>query len=568
MQKIYTIDELKNLQLTSTIEFFNLPSKISKQSYQKHFNEKYNDFFIKDLSLSQMRRYYNDKVFAFYIDNLELIKTDNNIFFNYIDTLDTNTKKSLTRNTIKSTYNEVYDSYIKIIEEKQNKDIKFQNNEKFYMDGIIKGSTFNNKNQIEEKIIHYLGSDAILDYSDGCKLSYIIKKYFYKEKINYRCSTCFKPIDAHNKEFKECINCYKTNKQSRENEKRANYILSNIPEHLTFIDGNFNSSNFYDEQYKIYCRKCKKEYYYEFKSGKRIFKCPSCDAKQKINHRINNIFNNIFRINSKKFIKPMEIDLINHSHKFGIEYNGIMFHSHGISEHTRFNNPVVDSKYHLRKTELVEEKEYQLFHIFENEWLNIKKQKIWISMINNKLNVSTKIYARKCVIKEVNTKDEKEFLENNHLQGNCSSLIKIGLYYDDELMSLMTFRKHKKYQWEIARFANKVDHTVIGAASKLLKYFELNYKPISLLSYANRRWSKGNLYEKLGFTFINNTEPNYFYFNQKEKILYSRQKFQKHKLKNILPIFNANKSELINMYNNGYRIIYDCGSKKYIKHYK
>ena len=240
-----------------------------------------------------------------------------------------------------------------------------------------------------------------------------------------------------------------------------------------------------------------------------------------------------------------------------IEYNGIMFHSHGISEHSRFNNPITAPKYHLNKTELVEEKGYQLFHIFENEWLNVKKQKIWISIINNKLGDSQKIYARKCVIKEVNNIEEKDFLDNNHLQGNCSSSIKIGLYFNYELVSLMTFRKHKKYQWEIARFANKINYSITGAASKLLKYFELNYNPSSLLSYANRRWSKGNLYEKLGFEYYGNTQPNYFYFKPVEKILYSREKFQKHKLKNVLSLYDESKSELINMFNDGYILLYN-----------
>lgn len=569
MYKTYTLTDLKNLKEDiSTIEFFNLPTKISKQIYEKHFKEKYDEFFIKDLSLNDMRKYYNNKVFAFYINNYEEIKDNNDIFFNYINTLDTNTKKSLTRLTIKSTYNEVYDNYIKILDERQNKDIKFENNEKFYMDGIIKGSTFNNKSEIEKLIINYIGVNAINDYNDGCKLSYIIKKYYYNEKIKYRCCTCNKPIEAYNKDFKECLECHLVNKQKRESEKREKYILDNIPDHISFIHGDFYTSNFYDEKYKIFCRKCKKEYNYEFKSGKRIFKCPSCDTKQKINHSINNIFNNIFRVNSKKFIKPNEIDLINHDNKLCIEYNGMMFHSHGISKYSRFNNPVIDSKYHLRKTELVEEKEYQLFHIFEHEWLNIKKQKIWISMINNKLGKSDKVYARKCNIKEVSAIEEKEFLQNNHLQGNCKSTIKIGLYYDGELVSLMTFRNHKKYQWEIVRFANKLNTAVVGSASKLLKYFEKTYKPDSLLSFANRRWSKGKLYEKLGFTFYGNTSPNYFYFKPRENILYSREKFQKHKLNHVLEKYDKNLTELMNMYNNGYRIIYDCGSGKYIKYFK
>lgn len=565
--RIYSLNELKNISNDlTTIEFFNLPSKLSKANYEKHFKLKYDEFFIKDLSISQMRRYYNDEVYKFYIDNFDEIEKDNNIFFNYINSLSTNIKKSLTRNTIKSTYPIVYDNFIEMLENK--KEIKFENNEKYYMDGIIKGSTFKNKDIIEKKIVNYLGGDAINDYADGCKVSYIIKKYFYKENIKYRCSTCNKPTDSHIERFKECLDCYLKLKQDRENEKRKNYILQNIPNHITFIEGNFYTTNFYEEQYKIYCDNCKKEYNYEFKSYKRVFRCPKCDSNQKINHSINSIFDNIFRVNSKKFIKPKEIDLINHEHKICIEYNGIMFHSHGISEHSKFNNPDIDKTYHLLKTEEVENKGYQLFHIFENEWINARKNKIWISMINNKLGKSEKIYARKCILKTVSTTEEKDFLENNHLQGNCASAVKLGLFYNDELVSIMTFRRHKKYQWEIARFANKINTTVVGSASKLLKYFEKNYNPDMLLSYANRRWSQGKLYERLGFLFDGNTKPNYFYFNANEKILYPREKFQKHKLKNILEKYDENLSELINMYNNNYRIIFDCGSKRYVKFYE
>ena len=101
-----------------------------------------------------MRRYYNDNIFRFYIDNIEDIEDNNEIFFDFMQTLDVNTKKSLTRNTIKTTYNLVYDNYILFLEQKYNKDIKFESNEKFYMDGIIKGSSFNNKTEIEQNIYH------------------------------------------------------------------------------------------------------------------------------------------------------------------------------------------------------------------------------------------------------------------------------------------------------------------------------------------------------------------------------------------------------------------------------
>lgn len=225
-------------------------------------------------------------------------------------------------------------------------------------------------------------------------------------------------------------------------------------------------------------------------------------------------------------------------------------------------------KIHLDKTILCEDKGYQLLRIFSNEWT--EKRNIWKSVISNKIGFSEKIYARNCEIKEISTNEEKTFLIENHLQGYVQSQIKIGLFYKGELVSVMTFLKsrfNKKIDYELLRFSNKVFLTVVGGASKLLKYFEKEYKPKSLISYANRRWSNGSLYGVLGFKFLHNTEPNYFYFKEKENILYSRIKFQKHKLKNILPIYDEKLTETENMYDNGYRKIYDCGNKVYLKLY-
>jgi hypothetical protein len=147
----------------------------------------------------------------------------------------------------------------------------------------------------------------------------------------------------------------------------------------------------------------------------------------------------------------------------------------------------------------------------------------------------------------------------------------MGLYYNNILVSIMTFGKprfNKKVEYELIRFCTKKNLTVQGGGSKLLKAFEKTYKPKSLLSYANRRWSTGNFYIKVGFNFIENTKPNYFYFLPNEKILYSRNKFQKHKLKNLLDYYIEEKTETENMYNNNYRKIYDSGNKVFIKEYK
>ena len=152
------------------------------------------------------------------------------------------------------------------------------------------------------------------------------------------------------------------------------------------------------------------------------------------------------------------------------------------------------------------------------------------------------------------------------MQGFSGSNVKLGLFYKDELVSIMTFDKtkfNKKYEWEITKFCNKKFISVIGGASKLYKYFVDNYKPNSIIGYADRRYSNGDLYKQLGFEFSHNSAPNYWYFKLPDMTLYSRVKFQKHKLINLLENFDNNKSEIENMLNNGYLRIFDCGNMIY-----
>lgn len=290
-------------------------------------------------------------------------------------------------------------------------------------------------------------------------------------------------------------------------------------------------------------------------------------SSQNIEHKINSEFKNEFLNSDRVLIKPYEIDLLSNKYKFGIEYNGLLWHSYGTSYPYNMD---INKNRHLEKTKLVEEKGYQLFHIFENEWLDPIKKEIWKSVINNKLHLNNKIYARNCEIKEVSTNEAMVFENANHLQGSGLSSIKLGLYYNNELVSLMTFGKsryNKNFEYELIRFCSKINNNVIGGANKLLKYFETTYKPKSLISYANRRWSKGDLYEKLGFSFINNSTPNWFLFKVKDLILMSRVQFQKHKLKYKLEVFDENKTADENIFDNGYRKIFDCGNKVYIKEY-
>jgi hypothetical protein len=132
----------------------------------------------------------------------------------------------------------------------------------------------------------------------------------------------------------------------------------------------------------------------------------------------------------------------------------------------------------------------------------------------------------------------------------------------------MTFGKPrfgKGYDFELLRFSNELFTQVIGGAGKLLKYFERNYHPKSIISYADRRWSKGDLYDAIGFSFKGYSRPSYWYvkgvFNRENRV-----KYQKHKLSYILKNFDENLTEMENMRNNGFRVIWDCGNIVFEKH--
>ena len=289
--------------------------------------------------------------------------------------------------------------------------------------------------------------------------------------------------------------------------------------------------------------------------------CPKCALKyNKSEDNIKEFIKSLnldFELNNRTILNGKELDIYIPSKNIAIEYNGLYWHS----ELYKSND------YHLNKTEECEKFGIQLIHIFEDEWLH--KQDIVKSRLKNILGLTeNRIYARKTEIKLVSSKDSKIFLDNNHIQGNVNSSIKLGLYYNNELVSLMTFgnlrknlnSKSEEGKYELFRFCNKLNTTVIGGANKLLKYFIGIYNPKEIISYADRRWSTGNLYEKLGFSFIHNSEPNYFYIlNNKREY---RFKYRKDVL--VKNGFDKDKTEKEIMLERGIYRIYDSGNKKYV----
>jgi len=264
-------------------------------------------------------------------------------------------------------------------------------------------------------------------------------------------------------------------------------------------------------------------------------------------------------LNDRTIIKPYELDVYLPKLKLALEFNGLYWHSELYK----------DNNYHLEKSELCEKNGIQLIHVYQDDWEF--KNKIIKSIILNRLNkISSRIFARKCDLKEI--KDNKlirKFLNENHMQGYVNSEIKIGLFYEDELVSIMLFGKKRKImnslsnnnEYEMYRFCNKLNMNIIGGMERLFSYFIKNYNFSKIVSYVDRSYFNGNSYSKLGFKINGKTEPNYYYVVGRKREY--RFKYRKDIL--VKEGYDSKKTEheimlergIFRIYNSGnYRMIY------------
>ena len=264
-----------------------------------------------------------------------------------------------------------------------------------------------------------------------------------------------------------------------------------------------------------------------------------------------NIISNTKAILKDDDSKYYELDIYIPDKNVAIEFNGIYWHS---------TNAGTDKNYHVTKTNLSNNLNIRLIHIFQDYW--ISKNDICKSIIKSALGVSdTKIYARNCKFKEVSKCDEKSFLQNNHIQGYVPSKMCFGLYFEDELVQLVSFRqsRFKEGELELVRQCSKLGYNVIGGFSKLMINSNIN----NCISYVDRSLFSGESYFKVGFKLIASTPPSYYYFNKNDiSTRLNRINFQKHKLVDLLDNFDYNKTEVENMLNNNYLQVYDCGTYK------
>ena len=261
--------------------------------------------------------------------------------------------------------------------------------------------------------------------------------------------------------------------------------------------------------------------------------------------------------NTRSVISPRELDIYIPKAHLAIEFHGLYRHSEV--------SGMKDRHYHLTKYQEAQNQGVRLIQIWDLEWET--QRDIVESRIKQALKLSNKIPARKCSVILLDTEIKRDFLNSNHIQGDCNTKINLGLIYQDTVVAVMSFSQARftKAQWELVRYCSLKNHTVVGGASKLMRFFERANPSSSIVSYCDLRWGQGGLYRALGFTLSHVSQPNYWYRNKQSSKLFSRIKFQHHKLHNQLDKFDPTLTEWQNMQNNGYDRVWDCGNLVFLR---
>jgi hypothetical protein len=218
-----------------------------------------------------------------------------------------------------------------------------------------------------------------------------------------------------------------------------------------------------------------------------------------------------------------------------------------------------------------------LIHLWEDVWR--QQPAIILSRLRALVGISERIPARLTQVRRIDKPTAERFLQINHLQVFTNVKYKYGLFLParyfrvlsadfsekppeapELLVAVATFSHPRQVvrngishrSVELVRFANMLNCTVVGGLDKLLKAFTTDFHPDDIMTYADRDWSNGRSYEKLGFTRLEQTEPQSFWVHPGEWIRYYPNHLPGGLMENEMP-------------GKGYIPVYNSGSIKFVK---
>lgn len=255
--------------------------------------------------------------------------------------------------------------------------------------------------------------------------------------------------------------------------------------------------------------------------------------------------------NTQRIISPYELDIYLPEYKLAIEYCGLYWHSDLFKK----------DNYHSQKQKQCAQQGIRLITLFEDEWND--KQQLVQTKLKNILGVDDRevVYARNTKVVPISVEQKKSFLEQNHIQGMGRGSVSYGLVDNAEkLVAIITFFKRATGEHELNRFATS--KRVIGGFTKLLSHFKNNNDWNTIVSFADLRWSEGNIYQNTGWEHVYDTRPDYYWV--KNGFRYHKFRFRHKHLPMLLDVYDPTLSEHVNCKNNGYNKIYNCGLSKFM----
>lgn len=210
----------------------------------------------------------------------------------------------------------------------------------------------------------------------------------------------------------------------------------------------------------------------------------------------------------------------------------------------------------------------KIIHLWEDAWFT--KKEIVQSRLRAALGETQRIPARLTKVRRIDKPLLDEFIRNNHLQVSTTAKYKYGLFFPKQyeriiktdfstiraafagsqevLVAVASFsggknilRSGQTYRsFELIRFANLLNCTVVGGLDKLLKAFVKEIHPDDIMTYADRDWSDGGSYERLGFERLGSTSPQTFFVNPNTMERHYAERLEDSKIpSDWIKIFNA-----------------------------
>lgn len=272
--------------------------------------------------------------------------------------------------------------------------------------------------------------------------------------------------------------------------------------------------------------------------------------------KLNLAFGQFLTEHSLQFQSEFPLENYSFDFKVGgtlIELNPTITHNSAISIFE--NGQPKQADYHLRKSAVAAKYGYRCIHVFDwDKWEDIV----------DLLNLKQRVFARTCEVKEISPQAANEFIDANHIQGQCrGATVLLGLFRQNKLIEVMTLgpsRYDRKFDFELLRLCTQRGLTVIGGASKLFSHFVRLNPASSIISYCDKSKFSGSVYTQLGMNLLRESSPAKVWSKGSDKItdnLLRQRGYDQ--------LFNTDfgrgtsNEEL--MLQNGWLPVYDCGQK-------